>query len=561
MAEQMASKVHKRFGNNHEYYIIKLKAGQTVEQAVANFKSDPNVEIAEPNYIIRAAAVPNDTDYGEQWGLNNTGQSVNGIPGTSGSDIGVESAWDRITNCNSVTVAILDTGVNYTHSDLSANIWNNAGETANGADSDGNGFIDDVRGWDFISNDNTPYPDAGHESHGTHVAGIVGARGNNSSGTTGVCWQVKLMPLRILDGSGTGLVSDLALAINYAVSNGAKVINLSLDSTGNSNAVSTAINNANANGVVIVTAAGNANLDVEITASYPCRNTQANIICVAALDQNFAKASFSSFGATSVDVGAPGRNIKSSYPGTVFPGTGWTSGSGWVETTCTVLGTANVPVLINPTTYCGSGNYANNLSNVIYKTFNLSGVQSASLVYTIFHNLSDDTLTASKRSTGGNPFAGGGTAVNFVNTKGGASTVSLSGDSPSNGTSFITYSHDLSACFTANCSIGLQLTTNASNVAKGAQIFSAQVETVSNASSGVGFKAGTSMATPHVAGLAAMLRAFNPNFNATDTVNAIKNSGTDVGALSGITSTGKVINARQALEYVNTPRNVTITVQ
>ncbi len=164
---------------------IKIKDGQAVEEAIANFRSFSNVEYAEPNYIMSTrGTTPNDTNFSKQWGLNNTGQTVNGTTGTPDADIDAPEAWDVTTGSSSVIVAVIDSGVDYNHPDLSANIWRHIGETAgNGIDDDGNGFTDDTRGWDFVDSDNDPMDVVGH---GTHVAGIIGAVGNNSTGVTGV---------------------------------------------------------------------------------------------------------------------------------------------------------------------------------------------------------------------------------------------------------------------------------------------------------------------------------------------------------------------------------------
>ncbi|HEY1066747.1 MAG TPA: S8 family serine peptidase, partial [Pirellulales bacterium] len=301
------------------YEQIQLPEGKRVDLAIQEFLSDPNVEAAQPNYIYKTlTTVPNDTHYSKLWGLKNTGQLVaaTGLGGpdtawsqvtrTSGADMDLESAWDLVTDCSSVVVAVVDTGVNFSQEDLADNIWD--GDVA----SFPNG------GWEYVSSSSGTNAMSDPNGHGTHVAGTIGARGNNSKGTTGVCWDAKIMGVRALDATGSGTTSRIVLGVNFAVTNGAKVINLSVGGSSYDSAFSSAITNARDNGVIIVAAAGNdgTNNDASGTPTYPCNYTQDNVICVAALTQGYGLASFSNYGSTSVDVGAPGVNIASSWPGT-----------------------------------------------------------------------------------------------------------------------------------------------------------------------------------------------------------------------------------------------------
>ena len=169
--------------------------------------------------------IPNDPSFGQLWAFKNTGQVVNGMKGSSGSDISMPAAWDLSTGSRNVVVAVIDTGVYYTHPDLVQNMWSNPGESCSaGIDTDQNGFVADCRGWDFVDNDNDPMDFNGH---GTHVAGIIGAAGNNLTGTVGVNWAVQIMPLRVLDSNGEGTVADVIAAVDYATKMGARVINAS----------------------------------------------------------------------------------------------------------------------------------------------------------------------------------------------------------------------------------------------------------------------------------------------------------------------------------------------
>lgn len=288
---------------------LKLPAGMTVEQALELYRDDPNVEYAEPDYYLYATAVPDDPYFDRLWGLHNTGQDVNGTSGVQDADIDAVEAWDIATGSSSVVVAVIDSGVDYNHPDLSANIWTNPDEIpGNGIDDDENGYIDDVRGWDFCDNDNNPED---YNAHGTHVAGTIAARGNNAAGVAGVCWTAKIMALRFLNAGGRGLTSDAISAIEYANTKGAHVVNNSWGGRGFSQALKDAIN---AFPALIVCAAGNDGTDNDNAPQYPSSYDCPNIIAVAATDQEDNLASFSNYGLLSVDVAAPGTNIYSTSP-------------------------------------------------------------------------------------------------------------------------------------------------------------------------------------------------------------------------------------------------------
>lgn len=224
---------------------IALPPGLSAAEAAHAYRLEPEVEHAQPNYIYRALVVPNDTQFGELWGLKNSGQTFGSAIGIPGSDMGMEPAWDHLTDCGPAIVAVLDTGVNYTHSDLAANMW---GGNAN-------------HGWDFVDGDDDPMPDDG-DGHGTHVAGTIGAVGNNGQGSTGVCWTVELMAVRVMSGAG-GTTASIVAGIDFAVANGASVINMSLGgpSGAEDKIFSDAIADAAASDVVVVVAAGNDGTD------------------------------------------------------------------------------------------------------------------------------------------------------------------------------------------------------------------------------------------------------------------------------------------------------------
>lgn len=295
-------------------FLMKLPEGRTVPSAISLLTGQPGIRYAEPDFILEWDAVPNDPNYSRMWGMRNTGQTVNGVAGTAGADISAEAAWDSTTGSSNVIVAVVDSGVDYLHPDLTANMWVNRGEIAgNGRDDDNNGYIDDVNGFDFASFDADPMDFVGH---GTHVAGTVGARGDNSVGTVGVNWNVSIMACKIGTDFGGPVVSAAIEALNYAVRMGATVSNHSYGGPGRTRAFEDAIIAAGAAGHIVVCSAGNSTRNNDLFPSYPASYPQDNIIAVAATDQNDALGTFSNFGATSVDIGAPGVNIWSTAPRT-----------------------------------------------------------------------------------------------------------------------------------------------------------------------------------------------------------------------------------------------------
>lgn len=297
--------------------LIELPLGMGIKKAAKRYKFYPKVEIAEPNYYIRATATtPNDTNFSKLWGLNNTGQTVNGASGTNDADMDAPEAWDTTTGSSDVVVAVIDTGIDIDHEDLSGNLWTNSSETAGDSiDNDSNGYVDDVIGWDFVNDDNDPDDD---NDHGSFVGGIIGAIGNNNKGVCGVSWTVKIMPLKILGSNGIGTTANAISAINYAADKNIKVINASWSSISFSNPLKSAIEDSNA---LFITAAGNdgdgdqsAGWDIDIAGQeiYPASYNSSNVLAVASIDQDDAFLDFSNYGTTSVDVAAPGKDIYSS---------------------------------------------------------------------------------------------------------------------------------------------------------------------------------------------------------------------------------------------------------
>ena len=229
--------VRRRFDAFDGLEVLTLPVDASVSKVLENYRASGLVEFAEPDFFVQTAATPNDPFYqaGSQWHLNNTG--LNG--GTVGADIHAETAWDTLNSASNIVVAIVDSGIRQSHEDLAGNLWHNPGEIpGNGIDDDGNGFVDDVIGINAAANNGNPVD---LEGHGTQVAGVLGAVGNNALGVSGVAWKVQMMICRFHDDTGLASISDAVQCIDYARGNGAKVINASWGSTNNSSALLTAI--------------------------------------------------------------------------------------------------------------------------------------------------------------------------------------------------------------------------------------------------------------------------------------------------------------------------------
>ncbi len=319
ISENSKKNLHKKYGSEKikgfpslRIEHVKLKKGMSVDEAVKLYKADSGVEYAEPNYLFTAQNVPGDPRFNELWGLYNTGQTG----GTSGADIKAPGAWNLSTGSSSVVVAVIDTGIDYGHEDLRANVWINQGELNGqaGVDDDGNGYVDDVYGWNVVSNNGNPFDDMGH---GTHVAGIIGAAGNNGTGVAGVNWNVKIMACKFLDAGGYGYTDGAVACLQYIKAmkeSGVNIVatNNSWGGGGYSQALYDAINAQR--DILFIAAAGNNYSDNDKYPTYPANYDLPNVIAVAATDSNDGKAYFSDYGRRTVSVGAPGLGILSTLP-------------------------------------------------------------------------------------------------------------------------------------------------------------------------------------------------------------------------------------------------------
>ena len=306
LTERVDGRIVQLDTGNH-MMLVEISDQFTVTEAISRVEDQFGVAYVEPNYVVHLFATPNDPSFSQQYGL---------------TKIDAPDAWDITTGDAAIVVADTDTGMDLDHADLAGNLWNNPGEIAgNGVDDDGNGFVDDVHGWDFSNNDNDPNDQTSftNPGHGTHTAGIIGAVGNNGTGVSGVNWDVSIMVVRMINQFGSGDVFTAAQGINYAVENGARVINASWGGFPANTTMKNAMDNALSEGVLLAIACGNGNLfgigqDNDSTPILPASYPHDNIISIAATNSSDAKTGFSNYGRASVDLAAPGSSVLSTTP-------------------------------------------------------------------------------------------------------------------------------------------------------------------------------------------------------------------------------------------------------
>lgn len=295
--------------------VVKRPVFETSNSAVKTLAQNELVDVAEPNYIYKANRLPDDPMMLQLWGLRNIGQKDStGKVGVAGTDISMEQAWDIETGSDKMLVAVIDTGVDFSHPDLIENLWTNEAEL-NGkpdVDDDNNGVVDDIHGFNAITGKGNAEDDQGH---GSHCAGTIGAKGNDGKGIVGVNWNVKIMAVKFLSASGSGSLDNALKAIDYATKMGAKVMSNSWGGGGYSQTLLDAIKRSNEAGAIFIAAAGNDRKDNDKSPAYPASYNMPNIISVAAIDNQGARASFSNYGKTTVHLGAPGVNVYSSTGG------------------------------------------------------------------------------------------------------------------------------------------------------------------------------------------------------------------------------------------------------
>lgn len=323
------------------FVVLKATSANSFVRAIEALNSDPAVEYAEPNYIYSIdpikfernngkkltasddfsgfAPVPNDPRFKDLWGLRNTGTNEPGGRGVGveGADVNALNAWDITKGSRQIKIAVIDTGVDYNHSDLARNMWVNKKELNGkaGVDDDGNGYVDDVYGYDFANNDGNPMDGNGH---GTHCAGTIGAVHNDGVGVAGVMDEVTIVPIKFLDDGGSGSLDAAIQSIDYATKLNVDLMSNSWGGGGRSEALNEAIKRAADQGIVFTAAAGNSSSNNDQVESYPANYDQPNVISVAALTAQNGLATFSSYGRNKVHIAAPGHNVLSTVPGNKY---------------------------------------------------------------------------------------------------------------------------------------------------------------------------------------------------------------------------------------------------
>jgi subtilisin family serine protease len=550
---------------------VHLKSSdRSTVQMIREMEKLPEVESVSPNFKRQICdTVPNDSQFTDLWGLHNTGQ--NG--GTPDVDIDAPEAWDMTTGSSTVIVAVIDTGIEYHHPDLMANLWQNPGETpGNGIDDDGNGVIDDVYGMNAITMTGDPLDDHGH---GTHCAGTIGAEGNNGTGVAGVNWSVKIIGVKFIDGStGWGSDADAITSINYVIdlkiNRGQNIVatNNSWGGPGYNAALESAVAASGTAGMVFCAAAGNDGTDNDAIPHYPCSYTCSNIISVTSVDHDGDQ--HHNYGATSVDIGAPGIGILSTYlgiymaqPGDIFyddmeSGTSkWTHGG--------ILDSWGI-------TNAGAGGLESYWWDMSYGNFwsDSPGTGYVHNVNNDLENSSDIDLSSYSGQTVYLTWSGGFQFDWFYTND--TAKVEISNDG---GITWATL-WDLTSFFygwgyyqihqfyvipeaykTANFRFRFHITSDdTDHTYYGYRNKGIIIDYV-----GIGTDLtytyvawnGTSMATPHVTGVIALAASLYPSETVAQRKARILNSAAPMTSLSGKCVTGGMVNAYSALNYVQVP--------
>ncbi len=513
--------------------IVHFDRGTNQRAAKSILSSSPGVLYAEPDYIYEASEMPNDPLFTKLWGLHNTGQSSGSTSGTLDADIDAPDAWERSTGDESVTVAVVDSGVAYDHPDLAGQIWRNPGESGdgkedNGRDDDGNGYVDDWRGWDWIDDDGDPRD---LNSHGTHVAGTIGAEGNNGVGITGVAQQIEIVALRTLDADGAGRSSDIAAAFDYAGRAGIDVVNASLGGSSFSQTLLDSIGRWP--GTLFVVAAGNSSANVDLTPSYPCSYPSANLICVTATTPSDGLASFSNYGTTSVDLAAPGYRIASTIPSLASPFSEgfespfedrWDSQGSWLR-----LQDEHGFYLSDGLTSVTPG------LNMIFEqrgVLSLSETDDCRLAYVadIDLNGKDDRFLIEGSRDGG-PWS------------------VLDAWTGSSQGGWVPLATDLSALEGSEARLRIRLVTGQAAQGSGLEVDDLEVICTSSryTEDSYGYMSGTSMATPHVAGAAALALSVKRDLDPAALIALLMETSDPVPSLLGKTVSGGRANIASAL--------------
>jgi subtilisin family serine protease len=319
--ERILSAFSQNLTNTSQHPLIRalhLQSPWDQQQVLTLLKQNPQIQFAEPNYEVHlvSSSIPNDYAFDDQWSLVNHGQEDSDRnKGVNGADIHVMPLWQQgITGSKNVLVAMVDTGLDWQHPDLMGNLYENPGEAGaksnNGIDDDNNGYIDDVHGWNTLTNSPRSQDDAGH---GSHVAGIIGAVGNNNIGVTGINWNASLLPVKALGMTGGGTTESVVNALVYAIKMKAQIINNSWAMAERSDILEHIIQETEKQGILMIAASGNSFLNLDGCALYPASFKYSNVITVSATDNSDTNWYMSDIGPKTVDVAAPGANIYSTF--------------------------------------------------------------------------------------------------------------------------------------------------------------------------------------------------------------------------------------------------------
>jgi len=545
-----------------QFQLLRPQQGQRVADAIAALRDDPNVQIATRDTYDVPHATTNDPLFNQLWGLQNVGANIDGFGGAiPGADVGALAAWDRTRGTPSTVVADLDSGYRFDAPDLGPVAWSNPAEPQNGADDDGNGIVDDSHGADFVgSDDGRPATDGDPTDddvfdggHGVHTAGTIGAAGNNGIGISGVAQDVRIMPLRVCHPGCPS--SSQILAINYAGAHGARAANMSLGGSTSNPAIQAALA-ANPQ-VLFVISAGNGEDPVrrdgigddnDVISTYPCSYPLDNIVCVAALDQADQLASFSNFGAASVDVGAPGTEILSTFPvtNTLFTDDFETNDIG-AKWTMAFSGFARAAAGDGPLTSFGMtdspGAPPGSLS-----------LHRATLTTGVAVPAGSGACTLSGRrflALGGD----GHFEYQLIPSVGSPAGFRVTRSTP--GSSMATFSTvPVSGLAGTTVTVRFEYTAATSPTASdGVWLDDLKLTCAAPLSTPptYGFLDGTSMAAPHVTGTAALLFSLNPAASVAQVRSALLATVHPVAALAGRTTTGGRIDAAAALDEIRQP--------
>lgn len=307
-----------------DFAVVRKPVIQNHKSAMMDITGSGEVLLVEPNYVYRTNKSPGDANYNYLWGMKNVGQTAGtaatAVAGIAGIDIDAERGWDVTSDSGSTVVAVIDTGIDYTHPDLRENIWVNAAEAAGvaGVDDDGNGVVDDIHGANFVDPKTASGDPMDDNGHGTHCAGSIGGRGDNHLGVAGVAWRTKMMAVKFLDDRGGGSLENAIRAVDYATRMGARVFSNSWSGGGFSQLLQDAVTRSSTAGALFVAAASNSADNNDTNPAYPATYPVANIVSVAAIDNRGRLAEFSNYGSKTVHIAAPGKEIYSTWKGGTY---------------------------------------------------------------------------------------------------------------------------------------------------------------------------------------------------------------------------------------------------